>query len=348
AGTAEEAVKAAGVAGLPAAVKAQVLVGGRGKAGGVKVAKTGEKVKEFARQILNLKIKNLPVKKVLIEQALAIEQEYYLGITVDRANKCNTLMFSEVGGVDIEEVAREQPDKIVKIRNPKSEIRNNPQISITQILNETVQKLTEAYFAVDATLIEINPLVKTRDGKFIAADAKIIADDNALFRHPELSVLQEETEEDEIEAEARRRKIAYVRLPGNIGIIGNGAGLVMSTMDEVQRAGGKPASFLDIGGGAKAELVKNCFEILTLDKNIKGIFFNVFGGITRCDEVAKGINEALKALKIDLPIVIRLTGTNESEGRALLSGISPPEAGQVLIVVETMQEGARKIVEYTR
>ena len=213
------------------------------------------------------------------------------------------------------------------------------EFGIPEIPTEIIEKLIEVYMETDATLAEINPLVKTKDRQFIAADAKIIIDDSALFRHPDLALLAEAAEEDEIEAEAHRRRIAYVRLPGNIGIIGNGAGLVMTTMDEVKRAGGQPASFLDIGGGAKAELVKSCLEILTMDKNIKGIFFNVFGGITRCDEVAQGIIRATQDLNLKIPLVIRLTGTREEEGQKILAQTN-------LVTAATMQEGAEKIVEY--
>lgn len=336
--TAEKAIQIAKSIGLPVAIKAQVHVGGRSKAGGIKIAKTEEEATEFSRQILEMKIKDLTVKKVLIEQALDIDREYYLGITVDRTNKCNTLMFSTLGGVDIEEVARTQPEQIVKIPITKSQLPNKSQLSNFQTPNQIIKALIEIYFSIDATLVEINPLVKTKSGKFIAADAKIVIDDNALFRHPDLTTLAEAAEEDEIEAEAHRRKIAYVRLSGEIGIIGNGAGLVMSTMDEVKRAGGTPASFLDIGGGARTDLVKNALEILSLDKNIKGIFMNVFGGITRCDEVVKGIMEASQKIGIKVPMVIRLTGTREEEGRKLLAQTN-------LIPAATMQEGAKRISE---
>ena len=344
--SADQAAEIAATTGLPVAIKAQVHVGGRGKAGGIKIAKTEAEVKILAAQILAMKIKGLSVKKVLIEKALEIEKEYYLGIVVDRANRGNTLMFSTVGGVDIEEVARTRPDKIFKfeILNPKQIQNHNFQIpvgnrEVHSQVSAIIEKLYDLYLKTDATLVEINPLVKTKDRQFIAADAKIIIDDSALFRHPDLALLAEAAEEDEIEAEAHRRRIAYVRLPGNIGIIGNGAGLVMTTMDEVKRAGGQPASFLDIGGGAKAELVKSCLEILTMDKNIKGIFFNVFGGITRCDEVAQGIIRATQDLNLKIPLVIRLTGTREEEGQKILAQTN-------LVTAATMQEGAEKIVEH--
>lgn len=323
--------------GLPVVIKAQVLVGGRGKAGGVKIARTPEEVKTISAEILGMKIKDLPVKKILIAGAVDFEKEYYLCITVDRGSKSNVLMFSEEGGVEIEEVAKTNPEKIHKLQilNPK-QIPNHK----FPIPNQIIENLLQAYSASDATLAEINPLVRTKDGKFIALDAKMVIDDNALFRQPEFAKLQESTEVDELEAEAGRRKIAYVRLPGNIGIIGNGAGLVMTTMDEVKRAGGAPGCFLDLGGGAQADKVRSTLELLLMDKNIKGIFFNIFGGITRCDEVAKGLSQALETLKIDLPIVVRLTGTCAAEGQAILKQTR-------LTPVKTMQEGARKIVERT-
>lgn len=340
--TGKKAGEIAKLIGLPVIIKAQVQVGGRGKAGGIKIARTEDEVKELTQQILNMKIKGLGIKKVLVEQALEIDHEYYLGIAVDRANKGNVLMFSEMGGVEIEGVAKSQPERIIKTALTRLPL-TVPPLPGREGKNVTAiaEKLYTLYLKNDATLAEINPLVKTKDGKFIAGDAKIIIDDNALFRQPEFAKLADEAEEDEIEAEARRRKIAYVRLAGEIGVIGNGAGLVMTTMDEVKRAGGRPASFLDIGGGAKAELVKSSLEILAMDRNIRGIFFNVFGGITRCDEVVKGIIAARRKIGIQLPMVIRLTGTREEEGKLLLFKTN-------LIPAATMQEGARKIVEMSR
>ena len=335
--------------GLPVVIKAQVLVGGRGKAGGVKIARTPQEVTAIAGQILGMQIKDLPVKKVLIAGAVEFEKEYYLGITVDRSSKSNVLMFSEEGGVEIEEVAKTNPEQISRLTlTPPLPLGEGGDFLMSAGVRAIAENLAKAYLASDATLAEINPLVKTKDlpagrhgGKFIALDAKMVIDDNALFRQPELAKLQEDSAVDELEAEAGRRQIAYVRLPGNIGIIGNGAGLVMTTMDEVKRAGGQPGCFLDLGGGAQADKVKATLELLLMDKNLKGIFFNIFGGITRCDEVAKGIIKAMETLNIHLPIVVRLTGTSEEEGRALLRQTS-------LVPVQTMQEGARKIVEHTR
>jgi succinyl-CoA synthetase beta subunit len=258
------------------------------------------------------------------------------------------VMVSAAGGMDIEEVAASTPEKIARVWvHPgvgladfqlrqacyAAGLKREAMAPAMQFL----RALWQAYMAIDAGLAEINPLVLTRSGAVIATDAKIDIDDNALYRHPELAEYKEESEEDPIEAEAHRRGLQYVRLDGSIGIIGNGAGLVMSTLDEVKRAGGSPANFLDIGGGAKADLVANALETVLLNPRVKGVLFNVFGGITRCDEVAKGILEATRRLEIRVPIVVRLTGTNEQEGRALLQGTS-------LIPAETMAEAARRIV----
>jgi succinyl-CoA synthetase beta subunit len=336
----------------PVVVKAQVHVGGRGKAGGIKIAKDIASAGDIASQILGMKIKGLTVEKVLVEAAIDIGKEYYLGITIDREAQKNIVMMSSAGGVDIEEVATTTPEKIAKLHiDPflglrEYQIRELCQIaeidkSLISTVNQFLRKLYTLYINYDASLAEINPLVVTKQGTIIAADAKINLDDNAIYRHPEFEVYKEESEEDAIEAEAHRRNIQYVRLDGDIGILGNGAGLVMGTLDEVKRAGGNPADFLDIGGGAKSDLVKNALEIVLMDKKIKGILFNVFGGITRCDEVAKGIIEATKIMQIKVPIVVRLTGTNEREGLAILQNTN-------LIPASSMQEAAQKIVELTR
>ncbi|MFB3896596.1 MAG: ADP-forming succinate--CoA ligase subunit beta [bacterium] len=350
--TVKEAVAIAEKLNMPVVIKAQVHVGGRGKAGGVKLAADIKSVEAAATAILGMKIKGLTVEKVLIAEAVDIDKEYYLGITVDREAQRNIFMVSSAGGVDIEAVAANTPEKIAKTHvNPgiglhdyqlrqlcyAAKLDKQYIAAISQILT----KLYRAYIATDASLAEINPLVITKQGTIIAADAKINIDDNALYRHPEFDIYKEESEEDAIEAEAHRRNIQYVRLDGNIGILGNGAGLVMATIDEVKRAGGAAANFLDIGGGAKSELVKNALEIVLMDKKITGIMFNVFGGITRCDEVAKGLIEATRTMKIDVPIVVRLTGTNEFEGRELLKSTK-------LVPAESMQEAAQKIVQLTK
>lgn len=333
----------------PVVVKAQVHVGGRGKAGGIRLAKDAEEAERIAGEMLGSKLKGLTVEKVLVEKAIDIDQEYYLGITIDRSAQRNVVMVSAAGGVDIEEVAAETPEKIAKLHIDPSMGLADFQIrevvftaglpsNLAAGATKFLRALYEAYVASDASLAEINPLVLTKQGELIAADAKINIDDNALFRHPEFAEYKEESEEDEIEAEAHRRGIQYVRLDGCIGVIGNGAGLVMTTLDEVARAGGKAANFLDIGGGGKAEVVRNCLEIVLMDPRVKGVLFNVFGGITRCDEVAKGILEATAQMEINVPMVARLSGTRAEEGKKLLEGTN-------LIPAATMQEAAAKIVQ---
>ncbi len=330
-------------------VKSQVHVGGRGKAGGIKLANTPEEAEQVASQILGMDIKGLTVEKVLVEEACNIAQEYYLGITLDRAARKNVLMVSAAGGVDIEEVAATNPEKIVKILIDPAlglcEFQMREALFGAGIDRSAIngaipflRALYKAYVDMDCSIAEINPLVLTGEGTLIAADAKINIDDNALFRHPELGELAEEGLEDPIEAEAHRRGLQYVRLGGDIGIIGNGAGLVMGTLDEVKDAGGSPANFLDIGGGAKAEVVANALDLVLSDPNVKGMLFNIFGGITRGDEVAKGIIEGTKRVDVKVPIVVRLTGTNSEEGLRLLQGTN-------LVPAETMQEAAAKIVE---
>ena len=330
-------------------VKSQVLVGGRGKAGGIKLAATPEEAEQAASQILGMDIKGLTVEKVLVEEACQIAQEYYLGITLDRAAQKNVLMVSAAGGIDIEEVAASTPEKIARIWIDPSlglcEFQMREALFAAGIERSAVNGATKflaalykTYVDIDCSLAEINPLVLTDAGTLIAADGKINIDDNALFRHPELAQYAEQGEDDPIEAEAHRRGLQYVRLDGDIGIIGNGAGLVMGTLDEVKDAGGNPANFLDIGGGAKAEVVADALDLVLSDPNVRGVLFNIFGGITRGDEVARGIIEGTKRLDIRVPIVVRLTGTNEAEGREMLKTTS-------LVPAETMQEAAAKIVE---
>jgi succinyl-CoA synthetase beta subunit len=354
--TPEQAEEAAKALGGTVVVKAQVLAGGRGKAGGVKVVKTPEDAKAFAASILGKELyfeqakDNLRIDQVLVEQGLNIAKEYYIGITTDRGTQRNVFIVSSQGGMDIEEVAHSNPDAIGRLAvDPFVGVRDFAIRRVAQqggIPDEEVGKLAPflkalytAYVENDATLAEINPLVVTADGEFIAGDAKISIDDAALFRHPEFAAFVETSEEtNEYEKEARRRGINnYVYLDGNVGIIGNGAGLVMGTMDEVKRAGGEPADFLDIGGGAKAELVKNALELVLSDPKVKGVLFNIFGGITRGDEVARGIIEGVSTLDVKVPIVVRLAGTNAAEGLELLKDTD-------LLPAATMQEAAQKIV----
>ena len=329
-------------------VKAQAHAGGRGKAGLIKLAETPEQAGQVAAEILGQTFKGFVIQRLLVESAQQIAAEYYLAITVDRATKSPIMMLSAMGGVDVEEVAEHHPDKIIKLpidiafgpldfqlRALIAEAGLDPKT--TRQVVEIAHKLYRCFRECDAALTEINPLMVTTEGQVLAADAKFEVDDNALFRHPELLVYREEAEEDPIEAEAHRRGITYVHLDGNIGIIGNGAGLVMTTLDLVNRAGGKPANFLDIGGGAKADLVRQALEVVLMDPNVKGILFNIFGGITRGDEVARGILEATASMDIKVPIVVRMSGTLAEEGLKLLEGSAlVPASGPV--------EAAEKII----
>jgi succinyl-CoA synthetase beta subunit len=349
--TAEEAAAACAEIG-PVAVKAQVPVGGRGKAGGIKLAQTPEEARAAAAQIIGMDIKGFRVPLVYCEGALDIGQEVYLGFTVDRDARANILMLSARGGMDIEEVAEETPEGIARLYpNPW---RGPLDFELNQLAWEAglgeharallplVKKLYQAITEYDAVTAEINPLVITRSGELIAGDAKLETDENAAFRHQDLeerygAVL----EGDPYEREAKKRNLTYVSLDGEIGIIGNGAGLCMGTLDLVQRAGGRPANFCDIGGGAKAEVVENALAVILMNPRVRGVLMNVFGGITRGDEVARGLVQARDSLGMTLPLVVRLSGTNQEEGRAILqkNGIAPAASGW---------EAAQKIVELTR
>jgi succinyl-CoA synthetase beta subunit len=347
--TPDEAALAAGSLGS-IAVKAQVPVGGRGKAGGIKLARTPVDAKRVAGEILGMTIKGFLVKEVLCETAQEITRELYLGLTLDRDARKPVLILSAQGGMEIEEVAETHPEAIARLypdpwRGPLAfEVRDlvfRAGLGPLQAqLTPVVTKLYALARSFDAITIEINPLAMTRDGGLVAADGKLEIDDNALYRHKDLHSA-EEFDEDPLEAEAKRRRLTYVRLDGSIGVIGNGAGLVMNTLDLVQREGGRAANFLDIGGGAKAEVVHNALELLASDPHVKGILINIFGGITRGDEVARGIIDATRDLNLKLPLVVRMTGTREEEGRQMLAeaGIAP-EA--------TATGAARKIVELAK
>jgi succinyl-CoA synthetase beta subunit len=350
--TASEAKDIAERLGFPVVIKAQVLVGGRGKAGGVKIATDKTDALKKAGEILGMDIKGLTVEKVLIAPAVDIEKEYYIGITLDRDRKQHVVIVSSAGGVNIEEVAEKTPEKIGKIWIDPAyglhsfELRKmlfgagfEPKVAIKAA--GILKRLFTAVIHMDMSLVEINPLVLTTDGQVLAIDAKINFDDSGIYRNPELKVLKESEDTDPIEIEAHARGLTYVRLTdGNVGIIGNGAGLVMATMDEVNRAGrgiAKPANFLDIGGGAQAELVKNSLEVVLSDPNVKSVLINVFGGITRCDEVAKGLLQAIEGIELTSPVVVRLAGTNWEEGKKILesSRFTP---------VESLEEATEKIV----
>ena len=351
--TPDEVERIAADLAVKVAVKAQVHVGGRGKAGGIKVAENPAQAREAATKILGMNIKGLIVHKVLVEEAIDIAKEYYLGITLDRDALTHVVMFSPMGGVEIEEVAKTHPDQIFKLHSHPllglldCQIRDL--IYRVDIPNEHrkplfgfIKQLFAMYRKYDCTLAEINPLVVTADGRMLAADAKVNFDENADFRQRELESMREVAEEDPLERKAKEQGLtSYVHLGGDVGIIGNGAGLVMGTLDIVSREGGKPANFLDVGGGASAALVAKALDLVVSDPNVKGVLFNIFGGITRGDEVARGIIEGRSRVNIKVPMVIRLSGTNEAEGRAILR-----EAG--IETAATMEEAARKIVQLTR
>lgn len=350
--TPDEVEAAARAIGGAVVVKAQVLVGGRGKAGGVKLAKTPEEARQHGTAILGMDIKGLTVRKVLVTKAVDLAAEYYLGITVNRDARANAVMVSALGGVDIEEVAATSPEKIARadvtpaLGLPAFLARRlcyagGLQRDIVPKAARILQQLYAAYVGSDAMLAEINPLALTPAGELIAVDGKIDVDENALYRRPDLAALREPAEEDPFELRAMEQGLHYVRLPGEVGVIGNGAGLVMATLDAVKAAGAAPACFLDIGGGARAEMVKAALELVLSDPQVKGVMINVFGGITRGDEVARGLLDAAAGMQLRLPIVIRLTGTREEEGRKLLEGSSFTPAA-------TMKDAAQRIVQLVR
>jgi len=349
AATAQEAKQIAEELGSRVVIKAQVLVGGRGKAGGVKLAKDPAEAEQLAAQILGMEIKGLPVRKVLVDEASAIDQEIYFSITNDRAAKKPVMIASAAGGIDIEEVAAKTPEKIIKSHiDPLLGLREYQarDVAVAMDLPREYMKdfvkiamgLWEVYKATDATLAEINPLVITKDKKMVALDGKMMIDDSALFRQPDLNEMRDTDEDDPSEIEARKYGLSFIKLDGNIGCMVNGAGLAMTSMDVIKLFGGEPANFLDIGGGAGAEKVAAAMRIILTDPNVKAVLFNIFGGITRCDEVAKGILVAMDEVKPKVPMVVRLVGTNAEEGRKLLENAN-------MITAETLADAARKSVE---
>ena len=356
--TADEAFAAAEKIGGKVVVKAQVKVGGRGKAGGVKLAENSTDAKEKAKAILGMDIKGHTVNKVMIAQAAPIDSEYYLAILLDRANRNFLVMASVAGGMEIEEVAHKTPEKLAKVGiNPNNGIDKAKALEIAKggmfpadVLDQVADvlvKLWQAFVKEDATLMEINPLVKTADGKIIALDGKVTLDDNSSFRHPDHEALVDHASTNPLEKLAKEKDLNYVKLDGQVGIIGNGAGLVMSTLDVVAYAGEKygvkPANFLDIGGGASAEVMANGLSIILGDKDVKSVFVNVFGGITACDAVANGIVQALNMLgnQATKPIVVRLDGNNVELGRKILNDANHPLVQQL----ETMDGAAAKAAE---
>jgi succinyl-CoA synthetase beta subunit len=339
---------------MPVAVKAQVLVAGRGKAGGILFADSLEETERTVEKLLNMQIKGMPVKSVWIEEKIQVKRELYFGLTTDRFRQRYVAVASGVGGMDIEEAASKFPEKVITTPiDPEfgfhpfqaRQIAKGMGYSGTKLseLGKILEKLYLVGMDYDTELIEMNPLVEASDGRFLAADARMIIDDNALFRHQEYKkkLLEGESELSPQELEAVKNDLAYVKLDGNIGVIGNGAGLVMATLDTIQYFGGKPANFLDVGGGAPAEKTALALKIVLSDSKVKVLFINILGGITRCDEVARGILEAKEKVGVTKPMVIRLVGTNEEEGKRILT-----EAG--IHVLESMEEAAQRAVEMVK
>jgi succinyl-CoA synthetase beta subunit len=348
----EEARAAAEDLGGSVVVKAQVLTGGRGKAGGIKLADTVEEAEARAGEILGMDIRGHPVRRVWIEKASDIAKEYYLSVAFDRGEKKPLLLLTTEGGVDIEEVAARSPDALARL-HVEPLVGHQPYqarwLCFTAGIEDPneqkqvialVGRLYDAFVGSDALLCEINPLVVTPEGEVKALDSKFTVDDNALFRHPDIAEMRD-PEGDPQERLAREKGVTYVKLDGDIGILGNGAGLVMSTLDVIDQVGGRPANFCDLGGGGDAQGVVDALEVITSDPQVRGILFNIFGGITRGDEVARGILEALERMSIDLPIVVRLDGTNAEEGRSMLAEALPAN----LHVEETMLSAAERVVE---
>jgi succinyl-CoA synthetase beta subunit len=354
--TPDEARAVAEELGGQVVVKAQVLTGGRGKAGGVKLADDPADAERKAKDMIGLDIRGHVVEKLWIESASDIAKEYYLSVTFDRGAKQPLFMFTTQGGVEIEEVAANDPDALVRLHVDPLE-GYQPWVARRLVygagvedageqkqIADIVAKLYRCFVESDAMLTEINPLIVTPEGQVKALDSKFTVDDSALYRHPDIAEFRDTSAADPLEAFAREKGVTYVKLDGEVGILGNGAGLSMSTVDVVVVAGGRPANFCDLGGGGSAEGVVDALEVITRDPQVKSIFFNIFGGITRCDEVARGILEALDRMKIDTPIVVRLDGTNAEEGRRILAEAAPAN----LHVEPTMLDAARKAVELAR
>jgi succinyl-CoA synthetase beta subunit len=352
AATVDDAVAAAEEIGYPCVVKAQVKIGKRGKAGGIKIAKDSDEARGHSEAILGMDIRGFTVHDLWIEAASEIDAEYYASIILDRSSKKLLAMLSRMGGMDVEEMAERDPEALVKRHiEPDSaldldtarEIARDAQIDddVVDGVAEMLVKLAEVALEEDATLIEINPLIVTAAREVVALDAKVTIDGNALFRHEELEDIRDPSAEDPQEAMAKEKGLTYVKLDGNIGILGNGAGLCMSTLDVVAQAGGDPANFLDAGGGSKAEAIVDALEVITSDEKVTALLFNIFGGITRCDEIAKGIIEASQRIDIDLPLVVRLDGTNSEEGLGLLADAELAN----LHLEKTMLGAAKTVVE---
>lgn len=356
--TIEGVEKVAADLGLPVAVKAQIHAGGRGKGGGVKIAKTSEDVSAAAGAILGMTLvtkqtgpEGRVVKTILVEKGLAIKKELYLSIIPDRSTATITLVASQDGGMDIEEVAAKTPERIIKVAvNPVTGIRGYHvnQVMFGLQLDKAVMKefgailrnLYNLFVDYDCSMVEINPLIITEDNRVIALDAKVDIDSNSLFRHADVVAMHDPNEDDAAEAEAAKYNLNYINLDGNVGNMVNGAGLAMATMDIIKQAGAEPANFLDVGGGANAEMVENGFRIILSDSKVKGILINIFGGILRCDVLAQGVVQAAEKVKLSVPVVVRMEGTNVEEGRRILS-----ESGLKLINATDLADAAKKVAE---
>ena len=352
--TVEEVEKIVEKLKFPVVIKAQVPVGGRGKAGGVKLAHNKEEAIEKAKAILGMQIKGITVKKVLVTEAVDIDKEIYAGVVVDRRSKRPVVMVSSEGGVDIEEVARTKPEAIhkyavdpilgfpqYKARELAFKVVDDPKLAVK--FSSNLVKLYNAFVGLDAQLAEINPFVIDKNGELWAVDAKVIVDDNALFRHPDIEQMRDLDYENLEELEAKKYGLSFVKLDGYVGCMVNGAGLAMATMDIIKKYGGDPANFLDVGGSSNPEKVIKAMQIILEDPNVKSIYVNIFGGITRCDDIAKGLIEAFSSMDVKVPVVIRLTGTNEELGKKMLE-----ESGLPLVTASTMAEGAQKAIELAK
>ena len=351
----DEAVSAADEIGYPCVVKAQVKIGGRGKAGGIKVAQSAEEAREHATAILGMDIKGFTVHEVWIEGASQIEAEFYCSIIFDRSAKKPLVMFSTKGGMDIEAVADEDPDAIATLHvdpllgfqayeGRRLAFDGGVDADLVRPVGAFIAKLYETFVQEEAMLVEVNPMIVTPERGVAALDAKVTLDDNALFRHKENAELRDPSAEDPQEQMAHERGLTYVKLDGDIGILGNGAGLVMSTLDVVAQYGGEPANFLDAGGGSKAEAITSAVEVILSNDKVKAVLFNIFGGITRCDEVANGLVEAFAQIKPDVPFVVRLDGTNDVEGRKILAEANLPN----VYPASTMNEAAERVVQLAK
>jgi succinyl-CoA synthetase beta subunit len=355
AATVEEAVEAAEELGYPVVVKAQVLIGGRGKAGGIKLAQDRAEVEQHAGAILGMDIRGFTVHELYVERASDIAEEYYAAILLDRTAKQPMAMLSRMGGMDVEEIADTDPNAIVRVHvDPLigfQDFHGRRLAFAAGIADDVIRpvgallaKLYEAFVAEDALLAEVNPLLVTGEREVVALDAKVTIDGNAIFRHPDIAAFRDVGSEDPQERMAKERGLTFVKLDGDIGILGNGAGLVMSTLDVVAQAGGKPANFLDAGGGSKAEAIVDAVEVILSNPSVRAVLFNIFGGITRCDEVARGLVTAFGQVDVKVPFVVRLDGTNDEEGRRILAEADLPHVH----IEKTMDGAAERVVELAR